>query len=46
MACCVKGCNSRGGKKGSEKRSLFTPRTVSIYVSFIFRNHCCIYVKE
>jgi len=54
MACCIKGCNSRGGKKGLEKKSLFTSRTVSIYVGYIKKlywnyikdEQCCIYVKE
>jgi len=42
MACCIKGCNSRGGKKGLEKKSLFTPRK---YVGFILRNYVGIILK-
>lgn len=51
MACCVKDCNSRKDKKGSEKRSLFTPRTVfmlvlfsEIIVGFMLRNNIFVQV--
>ncbi|XP_011706235.1 PREDICTED: uncharacterized protein LOC105461439 [Wasmannia auropunctata] len=34
MTCCVEGCNSRGGKKNSSKKSLFTPRTNDMFTSW------------
>ncbi|TGZ47804.1 Uncharacterized protein DBV15_12633, partial [Temnothorax longispinosus] len=34
MACCVKGCSSRGGRKGDKKKSLFTPRTNDMFISW------------
>jgi len=45
MVCCIKGCNSRRDKKGLEKKNLFTPRTVNIYVGFILRKHIGIILK-